>query len=41
LPDTEVVVEGVAPFNGPLLVRVGESHYALGREVAGKIFVRS
>lgn len=40
LPDTEVVVEGVAPFNGPLLVRVGESHYALGREVAGKIFVR-
>lgn len=40
LPDTEVIVEGVAPFNGPLLVRVGESHYALGREVAGKIFVR-
>jgi DtxR family Mn-dependent transcriptional regulator len=39
LPETPVAVEGVAPFGGPLLVRVGGSQYALGREVAGKIYV--
>jgi DtxR family transcriptional regulator, Mn-dependent transcriptional regulator len=39
LPDTAVVVEGTAPFGGPLLVRVGEAQYALGREVADKIHV--
>lgn len=41
LPDTPVEVESVAPFGGPQLVRVGGSRYALGREVAGKILVRS
>jgi DtxR family Mn-dependent transcriptional regulator len=40
LPDTTVAVESVAPFNGPLLVRVGGSQYALGREVTDKIMVR-
>jgi len=40
LPDTPVAVESVAPFNGPLLVRVGSSQYALGREVTDKIMVR-
>ena len=40
LPQTAVSVEDVAPFGGPLLVRVGRARYALGREVAGKIFVR-
>jgi DtxR family transcriptional regulator, Mn-dependent transcriptional regulator len=40
LPDTPVTVESVAPFNGPLLVRVGGSQYALGREVTDKILVR-
>ena len=40
LPDTPVEVESVAPFGGPVLVRVGGSQYALGREVAGKIMVR-
>jgi DtxR family Mn-dependent transcriptional regulator len=40
LPDTRVAVESVAPFNGPLLVRVGGSQYALGREVTDKIMVR-
>jgi DtxR family transcriptional regulator, Mn-dependent transcriptional regulator len=39
LPDTPVAVESVAPFNGPLLVRVGGSQYALGREVTDKIMV--
>jgi len=41
LPQTSVAVEDVAPFGGPLLVRVGRARYALGREVAGKIFVRA
>ena len=41
LPDTPVEVESVAPFNGPLLVRVAGSQYALGREVACKIMVRA
>ncbi len=40
LPETSVVVESVAPFGGPLLVRVADSQYALGREVAGKVLVR-
>jgi DtxR family Mn-dependent transcriptional regulator len=40
LPGTPVAVESVAPFNGPLLVRVGGSQYALGREVTDKIMVR-
>lgn len=40
LPETLVEVESVAPFGGPLLVRVAGSQYALGREVAGKILVR-
>jgi DtxR family Mn-dependent transcriptional regulator len=39
LPDTPVAVESVAPFNGPLLVRVGGSQYALGREVTDKIMM--
>ncbi len=39
LPDTRVIVDGAAPFGGPLLVHVGESQYALGREVAAAIFV--
>ena len=41
LPETPVAVESVAPFGGPLLVRVAGSQYALGREVAGKILVRA
>lgn len=40
LPQAEVRVEEVAPFGGPLLVRVGGARYALGRDVAGRIRVR-
>jgi len=40
LPDTAVSVQSVAPFNGPLLVRVGDAQYALGREVTDKIMLR-
>lgn len=40
VPETSVEVESIAPFGGPLLVRVGGAQYALGREVAGKILLR-
>ena len=40
LPQTKVEVEEVAPFGGPVLVRVGASRYALGRKVASKILVK-
>jgi len=39
LPQTEIAVEEVAPFGGPLLVRVGGARYAIGRDVAAKILV--
>lgn len=38
-PGTQVRVCEVAPFNGPLLVDVEGSTYALGREVADRILV--
>jgi len=38
-PQAELVVEEVAPFGGPLLIGVGGSRYAIGREVAAKILV--
>ncbi|MFH1647895.1 MAG: metal-dependent transcriptional regulator [Chloroflexota bacterium] len=41
LPQTDVRVEEVAPFGGPLLVRVGGARYALGRDVAARILVRT
>lgn len=40
LPGAEVRVVDVAPFHGPLLVDVGGSQYALGREVADRVLVR-
>lgn len=40
LPDVEVEVKEVAPFNGPLLVKAGGAQYALGREVASKIWLK-
>lgn len=40
LPQTKVEVEEIAPFGGPVLIRSGDSRYALGRKVASRIFVR-
>lgn len=40
MPDIEVEVEERAPFDGPLMIRVGNAHYALGRQVADQILVR-
>jgi len=39
LPQACLTVEEVAPFGGPLLVRLGGARYALGREIAAKILV--
>lgn len=40
LPKAMLTVEEVAPFGGPLLVRVGSARYAIGQDVAAKILVR-
>jgi DtxR family Mn-dependent transcriptional regulator len=40
LPDVEIIIKEVGPFNGPLLISVGAAQYALGREVAQNIMVR-
>jgi DtxR family transcriptional regulator, Mn-dependent transcriptional regulator len=40
-PEARVAIESVAPFGGPQLVRVGNAQYALGREVAARVFVRA
>lgn len=38
-PGTAFVVEAIAPFEGPVLVRVGDSVQALGRNLATRILV--
>jgi DtxR family Mn-dependent transcriptional regulator len=40
MPQMEVEVEQVAPFDGPLLIKVSGASYAIGREVASKIWVK-
>lgn len=39
LPQASIQVEECAPFDGPLLVKVGSARYALGRDVADGIIV--
>lgn len=39
IPKVHISVEEVAPFRGPLLIRVGNAKYALGREIASRIQV--
>ncbi len=38
-PGTDVTVCEIAPFNGPLLVEVNGSQYAIARDIASKILV--
>jgi DtxR family Mn-dependent transcriptional regulator len=38
-PGTKIKVEEVAPFGGPMLVKVGASSYPLGPDVAAGIYV--
>jgi DtxR family Mn-dependent transcriptional regulator len=40
VPQTEVEVESVAPFDGPLTVRVGDDQHVVGRKVASQVRVR-
>ncbi len=40
VPGALVEIEEKAPFNGPIMVRVGNANYALGRNVASVIWVR-
>jgi Fe2+ transport system protein FeoA len=40
MPKTQIKVEQVAPFNGPIMVKVGSAVYALGRKIAAAIWVR-
>ena len=40
IPGAVVEVEGVAPFNGPVTLRIGGLARAIGREVAARIRVR-
>jgi DtxR family Mn-dependent transcriptional regulator len=40
MPGARVVVEAKAPMRGPVMVRVGSSTYALGRDVAARIWVQ-
>lgn len=39
LPDVEIQVENKALFGGPVMVRVGRAHYALGHDLASRIWV--
>ena len=38
-PGQTVTVKEIAPFNGPIMIAIGEQVHALGQEVAGHIFV--
>ena len=40
IPGALVEVDEKAPFNGPIMVRVGNANYALGRNVASVIWVK-
>jgi len=40
MPQRKVRVEQIAPFDGPMLIQVDGANYALGREIADKIWVK-
>lgn len=40
MPRIQIKVEQKAPFNGPVMVKVGNAVYALGRKIAESIWVR-
>lgn len=39
LPGQSVFVQEIAPFNGPIMVKISEQVHALGQEIAAHIFV--
>ncbi len=40
MPQVKVRVEAVAPFDGPLTVRVGDVQHVMGRQVASQVKIR-
>jgi DtxR family Mn-dependent transcriptional regulator len=40
MPEVNLEVKEVAPFGGPILIQVGDSQYALGRDVASRIWTK-
>jgi DtxR family Mn-dependent transcriptional regulator len=40
LPGVEIEIEENTPFGGPILVKVSEAKYALGREISSSIYVK-
>jgi len=40
MPGTKLSIERKAPFNGPIMVKVGSAIYALGKKIAGSIWVK-
>ncbi|MDD5258851.1 MAG: metal-dependent transcriptional regulator [bacterium] len=40
LPKMKIRIEEKAPFDGPIMVKVGEATYALGKKIAESIWVR-
>jgi DtxR family transcriptional regulator, Mn-dependent transcriptional regulator len=40
IPRTKLRIEEKAPFDGPIMVKVGSASYALGRKIAESIWVR-
>lgn len=40
-PQTDILITNVAPFDGPISIRVGEAEVVLGRTLARQIFVQN
>lgn len=40
MPDVQIVIEEIAPFRGPIMVRVGHACYAIGRNIARLMYVK-
>ncbi|MBK7915924.1 MAG: ferrous iron transport protein A [Chloroflexi bacterium] len=39
MPGQPVEFEEIAPFNGPLMIKIGSETHALGQEIAAHIFM--
>lgn len=40
VPGADIYVEQIAPFGGPMMIKVGRCNYAIGKEIADKIWVK-
>lgn len=39
-PEVTIKVDEIAPFGGPIIIKKGNASYALGRDIASKIFLK-